>query len=59
VSDNISVGVGWAPKQTTICPLGPSAVSPVKSLLDYFRDEAEAHIARANRVPLSIKGGGA
>jgi NADH-quinone oxidoreductase subunit F len=59
VSDNISVGVGWPPKQTTICPLGPSAVSPVKSLLEYFRDEAEAHISRANRVPLTIKGSGA
>jgi NADH-quinone oxidoreductase subunit F len=59
VSDNISVGVDWPPKQTTICPLGPSAVSPVKSLLEYFRDEAEAHISRANRVPLTIKGSGA
>jgi NADH-quinone oxidoreductase subunit F len=39
VSDNISVGIDWPPKQTTICPLGPSAVSPIASALDRFRDE--------------------
>ena len=54
VSDGISIGVGWPPKQTTICPLGPSAVSPVKSLLEFFRDEAEAHVAPVG-VPVSIK----
>ena len=31
VCDNISVGIDWPPKQTTICPLGPSAVSPIAS----------------------------
>jgi NADH-quinone oxidoreductase subunit F len=39
VCDNISVGIDWPPKQTTICPLGPSAVSPIASALDRFRDE--------------------
>ena len=29
VCDNISPGIAWPPKQTTICPLGPSAVSPI------------------------------
>ena len=29
VSDNISPGIAWPPRQTTICPLGPSAVSPI------------------------------
>ena len=29
VSDNISPGLRWPPAQTTICPLGPSAVSPI------------------------------
>jgi NADH:ubiquinone oxidoreductase subunit F (NADH-binding) len=29
---------------TTICPLGPSAVSPVLALRDYFRDEVQAHV---------------
>ena len=47
VSDNISIGLGWPPKQTTICPLGPSAVSPVLSLLKHFRSEVEEHIANA------------
>jgi NADH-quinone oxidoreductase subunit F len=45
VSDGISIGLGWPPKMTTICPLGPSAVSPIKALKDYFRDEVEAHVA--------------
>jgi NADH-quinone oxidoreductase subunit F len=45
VSDNISVGLAWPPKMTTICPLGPSAVSPVLALRDYFRDEVRAHVS--------------
>ena len=44
VSDNISVGLAWPPKMTTICPLGPSAVSPILALRDYFRDEVQAHV---------------
>jgi NADH-quinone oxidoreductase subunit F len=39
VSDNISPGITWPPKQTTICPLGPSAVSPIASSIRRFRDE--------------------
>jgi len=44
VSDGISVGLAWPPKMTTICPLGPSAVSPILALRDYFRDEVERHV---------------
>jgi NADH-quinone oxidoreductase subunit F len=44
VSDNIAPGLGWPPKMTTICPLGPSAVSPITSILRHFRDEVEAMI---------------
>ncbi|MFO7299023.1 MAG: NADH-quinone oxidoreductase subunit NuoF [Actinomycetes bacterium] len=44
VSDGISVGLNWPPRQTTICPLGPSAVSPVIALKNYFRDEVQAHV---------------
>jgi len=45
VGDNISPGVTSAPfVQTTICPLGPSAVSAVASLHKYFRDEIEARM---------------
>jgi len=39
VGDNISPGLNAPFSQTTICPLGPSAVSPVVSLHKYFRDE--------------------
>jgi NADH-quinone oxidoreductase subunit F len=46
VSDNISPGLVWPPKQTTICPLGPSATAPVASALRLFRPEFEAYIAR-------------
>ena len=47
VCDNISPGLRWPPAQTTICPLGPSAVSPVRSIMTHFRDEVEAMIAAA------------
>lgn len=45
VSDGISIGLGWPPKMTTICPLGPSAVSPIIALRDYFRDEVMQHVS--------------
>jgi NADH-quinone oxidoreductase subunit F len=45
VSDNISPGLRWPPAQTTICPLGPSAVSPIRSIMTHFRDEVEAMVA--------------
>ncbi len=54
VSDNISPGIAWPPKQTTICPLGPSAVSPIASALRQFRPEFEAAIARAEQQRLSV-----
>ncbi len=46
VSDNISPGLRWPPVMTTICPLGPSAVSPITSIVNNFRDEIEAMIPR-------------
>ena len=51
VSDNISVGLAWPPKMTTICPLGPSAVSPIISINKYFKDEVMTHI-HEGRCPL-------
>jgi NADH-quinone oxidoreductase subunit F len=60
LSDNISIGLAWPPKQTTICPLGPSAVSPIISITKYFRDEIVDHIENAGcphlrgPVPVSI-----
>ena len=46
VSDGISIVLAWPPRMTTICPLGPSAVSPIMALRDYFRDEVYEHVAR-------------
>lgn len=54
VSDNISPGITWPPKQTTICPLGPSAVSPIASALQRFRPEFEARISQAEEARHSI-----
>jgi NADH-quinone oxidoreductase subunit F len=44
VSDNISPGIAWPPRQTTICPLGPSAVSPVASAIRRYRQEFDHYI---------------
>ena len=48
VCDNISPGLVWPPKQTTICPLGPSATAPIASAMKRFRPEFEARIATAS-----------
>jgi NADH-quinone oxidoreductase subunit F len=44
VSDNISPGLRWPPAMTTICPLGPSAVSPITSIMTHFKDEVSRHV---------------
>ena len=56
VSDNISPGLRWPPAMTTICPLGPSAVSPVVSLIRHFPEEIEAYLREGNQVPVVIGG---
>jgi len=51
---NISPGVTNAPfVQTTICPLGPSAVSCIASLNKYFRDEILDRLRRADEAERS------
>ena len=70
VGDNISPGpypaasweaeglaaVPFPPKQTTICPLGPSAVAPVVSAIRRFRPEFEAKIRRrAIGIPVRVE----
>jgi NADH-quinone oxidoreductase subunit F len=45
ISESISPGLKWPPAMTTICPLGPSAVSPVTSITRWFRPEIEAMIS--------------
>jgi len=49
VSDNISPGITWPPKQTTICPLGPSVVPAIASSLERFKDEYLALITEGER----------
>jgi NADH-quinone oxidoreductase subunit F len=56
VCDNISPTIAWPPKQTTICPLGPSAVSPIASAVMRFRDEFEAKIGGPAPVTISVSG---
>ena len=50
ISDNISPGLAWPPKMTTICPLGPSAVSPITSIMTHFRDEVQGMIDSAKEA---------
>jgi NADH-quinone oxidoreductase subunit F len=45
VGDNISPGLNAPFSQTTICPLGPSAVSAVVSLDKFFRAEIMARLS--------------
>ena len=54
VCDNISPGLAWPPKQTTICPLGPSATAPIASALSRFRPEFEARITAAEEARTSV-----
>ncbi len=67
VADNISPGpypvaswesegmaaVPFPPKQTTICPLGPSSVAPIASTMRRFRHEFEAKITRRDIIPVA------
>jgi NADH-quinone oxidoreductase subunit F len=55
VCDNISPGIAWPPRQTTICPLGPSAVSPISSAITRHREEFEAYISRPDLVGVGVR----
>lgn len=57
VADNISVDLAWPPTQTTICPLGQSATSPLASAIYRFRDEFEAYIGAP--APVTVRASGA
>jgi NADH-quinone oxidoreductase subunit F len=64
IADNISPGpyptaadpangvdaVPFPPRQTTICPLGPSAVSPIASAVKRFRNEFEHYVAHGRPI---------
>jgi len=56
VCDNISPGIAWPPKQTTICPLGPSAVSPIASAVVRFKDDFLAACGGTGEHPVAING---
>jgi NADH-quinone oxidoreductase subunit F len=70
VADNISPGpypvaadpaqelsaVPFPPKQTTICPLGPSSVAPITSAIRRFRSEFESRITRRDLIPVAAGG---
>ncbi len=56
VCDNISPGIAWPPKQTTICPLGPSAGSPIASAVVRFKDEFIAYCGGTAESPVPIAG---
>ena len=51
VCDNISPGIAWPPEQTTICPLGPSAVSPIASAIDALQGRVHAYCGGTGRDP--------
>ena len=55
VCDNISPGVTWPPQMTTICPLGPSAVSPITSLMGIFREEVESLLPKKVLINNELK----
>lgn len=69
IGDNISPGpypaagfeaagieaVPFPPRQTTICPLGPSGVAPIVSTVRRFREEFEAKITRRRSIPVMIE----
>ena len=50
ISESISPGIAWPPLQTTICPLGPSAVSPIASAVRRFRNEFDHYIAHGRPI---------
>ena len=48
--------VPFPPKQTTICPLGPSSVAPIVSTIRRFRHEYEAKITKRDVIPVRSEG---
>jgi len=54
VCENISPGMAWPPRQTTICPLGPSAVSPIASSIERFRNEFDDYINLSDRRVIPV-----
>ncbi len=58
VCENISPGMAWPPRMTTICPLGPSAVSPIASVIDRYRNEFDSYITLSDRSVIEVSAAG-
>jgi NADH-quinone oxidoreductase subunit F len=56
ICDNISPTINWPPRQTTICVLGPSAVSPIASAVSRFRDEFEQYVGEPVSITVPMTG---
>ncbi len=52
-SDQNLEAVPFPPRQTTICPLGPSSVAPITSAIRRFRAEFETLITQRDSIPVS------
>ena len=55
LADNISPGLAWPPRQTTICPLGPSAASPIASSIRRFESEYRAYIEKSHVASSGVR----
>jgi NADH-quinone oxidoreductase subunit F len=56
VCDNISPGLLWPPKQTTICPLGQSATPSIVGTIKRFPEEYERYVNAPFSTTVAING---
>jgi NADH-quinone oxidoreductase subunit F len=56
VCDNISPGMVWPPKQTTICPLGQSATPSIAGVVRRFPEEFERYLGTSFSTTVSLGG---
>jgi NADH-quinone oxidoreductase subunit F len=56
VCDNISPGLLWPPKQTTICPLGQSATPSIVGTIRRFPEEYERYVNAPFSTTVAING---
>ncbi len=56
VCDNISPGMVWPPKQTTICPLGQSATPSIAGVVRRFPEEFERYLGTTFTTSVEVRG---
>ena len=56
VCDNISPGLLWPPKQTTICPLGQSATPSIVGTVKRFPEEYQRYVNAPFSTTVAING---